>query len=259
MKTNHTLDLLRANKPAYGLWMQLGSWTISRLLAAQGLLDWLLVDLEHTPTDPMTASQMCVAISDISAGKCTPLVRPTAGTIDQIKRALDSGAHGVIIPMVNTAQEAADVVRFARFPPDGIRGSGGVMPHLGFGADRAEYNARGNAQILVGIQIETAEALQNLDAILDVPGVDMAFIGPNDLHLAVGLPPSYWSDAPAFLRAVERIKAGCKKRGIPLGILCPNGEQAKARAAEGFTFVGIGGDSGVLLDAIKQNMAGLAR
>lgn len=253
MRTNHTLDLLRQNKTAFGLWMQLSSWTLARLVAAQGALDWMLIDLEHTPTDQMTASQMCSTISDISQGRVTPLIRPTAGTIDHVKRALDAGAQGIIVPMVSTPEEAADIVRFSRFPPNGIRGSGSVAAHLGFGTDRAEYNAKGNREILVGIQIETAQALDNLDAILDVPGLDMAFIGPNDLHLAVGLQPAFWSDAPAFVNAVARIRAACARRSLPLGILCPNGAQARLRAAEGFAFVGIGSDAGLALATVKAN------
>jgi 4-hydroxy-2-oxoheptanedioate aldolase len=121
------------------------------------------------------------------------------------------------------------------------------MPHLGFGVSRPEYLAHANAEILVGIQIETVEAVENVEAILDVPGVDMCFIGPNDLHMALGYPPRFWSDEPRFAAAVERITRACKQRAIPLGTLCKDAANAKARIADGFTFVGLGSDAHYML------------
>lgn len=253
MRTNHTLARLRAGQPALGLWLQLGSPHVARMLAAQGCYDWLLVDLEHSPVDPATAAHMLATIADISGGQVTPLCRVVAGTAFHLKQALDSGAHGVLVPMIGTAEEARDVVKYSRFPPAGERGGGGLAPHLSYLANRAGYTAGANREVLVSIQIETRQAIENLDAILDVPGLDMIFIGPNDLHMSYGLSPRYWSDDAPFVAAVEQVKAGCARRGLPLGILSGDGATGRQRVAEGFAFVGIGTDANTLLRGAGQH------
>lgn len=247
MRANTTLNQLRNGDAALGLWLQLGSTIAARLLAAQGSYHWLLVDLEHTPIDVSTTATMMAHISDVSAGRVTPLVRVPAGTIFHIKQALDSGAQGILVPLVNTEEEARAVVRFARYPPDGDRGVGGLLPHLGYGATRSEYTREANQQVLVAIQIETKQAIDNLDAILSVPGLDVIFIGPNDLHISYGLQPRYWSEEPAFREAVNKVLAACKARGLATGTLCADAATAKDRIADGFTFVGVGSDAGLLL------------
>lgn len=251
MRKNHTLDLLRQNKAAYGLWLHSHHFHIARILAAQGLLDWLLVDMEHTPDDLSTMSMIMAAVADVSGGLCTPLARVACGTIDKIKGALDAGAQGVIVPMVNTAEDAAQVVRFARYPPLGERGGGGLTPHLGFGVtNHAAYIPQANAEILVAVQIETAEAVENIDSIVAVAGVDMIFIGPFDLHISLNLAPTLWSDAPAFQSAVARVRAACQRAGRPLGVIAPNADAARARQAEGFQFISVGTDVGHLVNAV---------
>ncbi|MDZ4770215.1 MAG: aldolase/citrate lyase family protein [Chloroflexota bacterium] len=247
MRQNATLARLRADEAAIGLWLQLGSPTVARLLAAQGSYHWLLVDLEHTATDLATASQMMSFIADVSAGRVTPLARVPAGTIFHIKQVLDAGAQGVMVPMINTADEARDAVRFSRYPPIGERGVGGFTPFIGFGAGRAEYTREANDNILLAIQIETRQAVENIDAIASVPGIDVIFVGPNDLHISYGLAPRYWSDEPAFRSAIDTILAACKRHNIPAGTLCGGALEAKARIADGFTFVGVGSDAGMLL------------
>lgn len=247
MRKNRTLSLLREGRPAVGTWLQLGSYQAARLLAAQGFADWMLVDFEHTSVDLNTASILLNTISDVSSGRVTPLARVPVGSIDRIKHALDAGAQGIIVPMINDADEVKDAVRFARFPPHGVRGAGGVAPYIGFGMSRPEYLKNANAQVLVGIQIETVAAVDNIDRILDVAGVDVCFIGPNDLHLALGLPPKFWSNEPAFLRAVDRVKTACQRRGMPVGTLCKDAVTTKERIADGFTFLGLGSEAHFML------------
>jgi 4-hydroxy-2-oxoheptanedioate aldolase len=247
MRPNATLARLRQNQPAIGLWLQLGSPVVARMLAAQGAYQWLLVDLEHTATDLATASQMMSFIADVSAGRVTPLARVPANTVFHIKQVLDAGAQGVMIPMVNTAEEARDAVRFSRYPPQGERGVGGFAPFIGFGTSRGEYTREANDNILVTVQIETQQAIANIDAIAAVPGLDVVFVGPNDLHISYGLTPRYWSDEPAFRGAIDRVLAACQAHNVPAGILCANAAEAKARIADGFTFVGVGSDANLLL------------
>jgi 2-keto-3-deoxy-L-rhamnonate aldolase RhmA len=247
MRENRTLWRLRAGEPTVGTWLQLGSLPAARLLAAQGLFDWLLVDFEHTPIDLGTAAAILGSVADVSSGRVTPLARVANASAASIKQALDAGAQGVLVPMVESAEEVEAVVRHARFPPAGERGAGGLTPHLGLGVSRPEYLRRANEQTLVGVQIETRGALEDVERILDVPGVDLCFIGPNDLHLALGCPAKFWSDEPVFLRAVERIAAACAERGTPLGTLCKDAVSARARLAEGFRFLGLGSDAHFML------------
>lgn len=244
---NLTLSMLRAGTPAVGCWIQLCSPVATRLMAAQGYPDWKLVDFEHCPLDFGTAAAMLPTISEVSGRRITPLARVEVGSIDAIKRALDCGAQGIIAPMIGTAEQAADVVRFAKFPPLGVRGAGGLFPHLGHGVDRHSYLKQANEHTLVGIQIETKEGLDNLDAILDVPGIDLVFVGPNDLHMSLGLGAKFWSDEPAFVDAIEAITVGCRSRGIALGTLCPDAASAQRRIDDGFTFVGLGSDAHFML------------
>jgi 4-hydroxy-2-oxoheptanedioate aldolase len=254
MRDNRTLSLIRRREPAVGAWLQLGSPAAARLVAAQGLVDWLLVDFEHAPVDPATAATILGAVADVSRGRVTPLARVAVGAPETIKHALDAGAQGVVVPMVESADEVRRAVRWARFPPDGVRGAGSLTAHLGLGVSRPDYLRLANAQILVGVQIETAAALDRLDAILDVPGLDLCFIGPNDLHLALGLAPRFWSGEPAFLEAVARIRRACQARGLPLGTLCRDADSARARIEEGFTFLGLGSDAHFLLTHCGMEM-----
>jgi len=258
LRKNHCLSLLRQNEAAYGLWLHSHHFHIARILAAQGLLDWLLVDMEHSPVDLAMSSMILATIADVSAGQCTPLARVAAGTIDKIKQALDAGAQGVIVPMINKASEAVDVVRFAKYPPEGERGGGGLTPHLGFGiTNHAEYIPQANAEIMVAVQIETVEAVENIEAIVQVSGLDMIFIGPFDLHISLNLPPTLWSDTPQFQSAVAKVKAACQKANIPLGTLTPNAENAKARQSEGFQFLGVGTDLAHLVNTVRSQFNNL--
>ncbi len=209
-----------------------------------------MIDCEHTPIDVSTVALCAGFIADGSRGACTPLVRVTAGTVDQIKRALDGGAQGILVPLVNTPEQAAEVVQFAKYPPEGVRGNGGMLPHVSFATDRLDYTANANRENMVAIQIETKEAVDNIDAILSVPGIDCAFIGPNDLHISYGLPPGYWTNDGPFQAAAMRVLAACKRHNVIPGILAANPVQGKARVADGFMFVGYGSDVGLMMGAV---------
>lgn len=260
MRQNRTLAQIRAGKPAVGLWLQSHQPQIARIIAAQGLFDWLLADMEHTPVDLSTTAAIMAAVADYSGGQCTPLVRVAQGTQYHIKQALDSGAQGIVVPIVNTADEAADIVRFARYPPAGERGAGGLLPHLAFGeANHVAYLQRANEEILVAAQIESQTAVANIEAILDVPGIDLIFIGPFDLHISLGLPPALWSDLPPFQAAVQKVVAACQRRNIPYGTLSPNAAGVKARLGEGYTLVGMGTDLMHMLAALRTQHEELQR
>lgn len=243
VRENRTLAEIRQGRLAVGLWFQSESLHLARVLAASGKVDWLLVDFEHSPIDRGKAAAIFATISDVSAGRCTPLARVGMNDRHAIAGALDAGAQGVIVPMVNSAQEAADVVRFAHYPPEGERGGGGLGPHLGFGTtDHGEYVREANHEVLLAVQIETRTAVEKIDEIAAVPGIDLVFVGPYDLHLSLGLPPGLWSELPKFRAAIDRVGAACRKHGRAIGTLSPNDEGAALRFGEGFTFLGIGSD-----------------
>jgi 4-hydroxy-2-oxoheptanedioate aldolase len=251
-RKNKTLELLRAGEPAVGTWLQLHAIHVTRLLVAQGFHRWMLVDFEHSPVDHTTAAHIFSTISDLSGGEITPIARVATGSVDQIKQALDAGAQGIIVPMVNTADEAEAAVRYARFPPDGVRGAGGLAPHLGFGVNRPDYLVAANREILVGVQIETLEGLANVRDIAAVDGIDLVFAGPFDMHMALGLPSKVWSTEPTFLRAMHTIIDAAKESGTSLGTLCAEAKGVRERLAEGFGFVGMASDAHVMLTRAGQ-------
>ncbi|MFC0626034.1 HpcH/HpaI aldolase family protein [Kribbella deserti] len=257
LRPNQTLRLLRDGAPAVGTWLQLHSIHATRLLAAQGCFDWMLVDFEHTPVGHDTAAHIFSTISDLTQGRITPLARVATGSIDHIKQALDAGSQGVIVPMIETAADAEAAVRYARFPPLGERGAGGLAPHLGFGVSRPEYIASVNGEILVGVQIETIAGFENVEKILEVPGIDLVLIGPNDLHVSLGLPAKFWSDEPEFRSAVDRVVAACREAAVPVGMVCRDAAAAKDRIEDGFTFLGLGSDAHFMLTLAGQQFGEL--
>lgn len=251
MRTNHLKTKLLNGEPALGAWLSLPSVETARIMTRLDF-DWLVIDAEHTAQYPGLMAQMIATIVD--AGTCAPLVRLPTNSVEWYKWALDAGAWGVIVPMVNTRAEAEQAVRWSRYPPQGDRSFGGIFAPYGFGTTSwSEYVSVANDQILVIIQIESAAGMQNLDTILSVPGLDVVFIGPNDLHIQLGLPPSSEGDEPDFVSALDRIKAAAQRHRLPLAIYCSNGNAAARRVAEGFQMVVVTNDAASLAaDAMVQ-------
>lgn len=257
MRSNHLKALLRDGKPAYGAWMTLPSVPTARILGRAGL-DWITVDAEHSHADLATLAATVAAIAD--AGISAPLVRLPANSVEWFKWALDAGAWGVIVPMVSSRAEAEQAVRWSKYPPEGIRSLGGAYASFGLGtSDAGEYYRSANDQILVAVQIESAPALEDLDGIIGTPGVDVAFVGPNDLHAQLGLPPSSEGAEPAFVAALERVKAAAGRHGKSLGIFCSDGAAAAARVAEGFLMVNVLTDAAALRSSALRELAAARR
>ncbi len=253
MRTNHVKQKLQRGEVAAGAWLNLASVENARLMARAGY-DWLTVDTEHGAQNPAIMAAMVATIAD--ARTSAPLVRiPTNSGVEWYKWTLDAGAWGVIVPMVNTREEAERAVSWSKYPPQGTRSIGGVFAPYGLDTvNRAEYAAAANDELMVIIQIESAEALQNLDQILSVPGIDVAFIGPNDLHALLGLAPSSEGAEPEFLAALESIKQAARRYNLPLGMFCSNGPAAVQRSKEGFQMLSLGTDAGFLMEAALQNL-----
>jgi 4-hydroxy-2-oxoheptanedioate aldolase len=215
--------------------------------------DWLAVDAEHSAQNPSLVAEMVAMIVD--AGTSAPLVRIPALSMEWFKWTLDAGAWGVIVPMVNTPEEARQAVSWSKYPPEGMRSMGGAFAPYGFGlSDWKSYTQIANNEIMVVVQIESTQGLANLDGILSVQGVDVAFVGPNDLHVQLGLPPSTEGAEPEFVAALERIKTTARQHSVACGIFCANGEAAARRIREGFQMVNAAADISCLLEAATRNL-----
>ena len=228
---------VRAGESLVGTWLTLIDPSVAELLAGSGY-DFLVVDMEHGVADAEHLLSLCIAAR---AGGAAVLARIGANEPVRIMHALDVGAAGVIVPQIRTVADSERAAAWCRYPPAGLRGAAGRRSS-DYGRHAKEYFASANATVLCCIQIETREALEALDGILAVPGVDALLIGPNDLAAALGhLGDTGHSD-------VEVAIAGIRERaiavGMPIGIVSasPDPAAAVARREQGFSFVTVGGD-----------------
>ncbi len=252
MRTNDVKEKLKRGEPALGGWLSLPSISSARVMARLGF-DWLVVDMEHSAQSPVLMADMVATIAD--AGTCAPIVRVPYNSVEWFKWALDAGAWGVIVPMVNSREEAQRVVEYSKYPPLGNRSIGGIFGPYGFGTtDWPSYAQVANDEIIVTIQIESVQALQNVDEILSVPGIDVAFVGPNDLHAQLGLIPSSDGAEPEFVEALERVKAAARKHRVALGIFSSDGAAAAERVRQGFQMISVTTDIGSMIAAATQNL-----
>jgi 4-hydroxy-2-oxoheptanedioate aldolase len=253
MRPNAVKQALKAGRPSVGTWLSLGSITAARFLARAGFA-WLNVDVEHSLVDWETATHMFAAIAD--AG-CTALARVPANRHDHIKRVLDNGAMGVVVPMVNSRAEAEAAVAACLYPPRGNRSVGGSAHALNFGTTAADYFAHADDELLVVLQCEHIQAVENADAIFAVPGIDAIFVGPNDLAASMrgkdGKPPG----GEAMTQAIKHVLATCKKHGVAPGIHVYSAEEARARIAQGWQFIAVQSELKMMLDAAARIVHGL--
>jgi 4-hydroxy-2-oxoheptanedioate aldolase len=230
MRSNRLKQIWASGKAATNCWLMLPSAISAEQLAHQGW-DSLTVDCQHGQADH---AAMVAIFTAISTTKATPLVRVKANDAGDIGRALDSGAYGVICPMVDSAADAARFVAACRYPPAGSRSYGPRRAAIYAGADYADH---ANETVLAVAQIETATAMRNLEAIAAVPGLDMLFLGPTDLRLSLGMKPRATIVEPEVIAAAETLLAACRKAGLKAGIFCGNPDDALAMIARGFDFV----------------------
>lgn len=244
MRPNPVKRALREGKASIGTWLSLGSILASRFLARAGFA-WLTVDLEHSPADWETATHIFGAVAD--AG-CVPLARVPANRHDHIKRVLDNGAYGIVVPMVNTVEEARAAVAAAKYPPQGNRSVGGGAHALNFGTSSNDYYKHANEEILVILQCEHIQAVEAAEEIFAVPGIDAIFVGPNDLAASMRAPDGTPPKADEILRTQDRILAACQKCRVPAGIHCFSAEEARRRADQGWQFLAINSELRFMLD-----------
>jgi 4-hydroxy-2-oxoheptanedioate aldolase len=255
MRPNVVKRLLREGKPVVGTWLSLGSITAARFMARAGF-DYLTVDVEHSLVDVETTTHMLASIAE--AG-CVPLARVPAGQHDHIKRVLDNGGYGVVVPMVCTREEAAKSVAACLYPPRGNRSVGGSVHALNFDATPADYYAKVDDELVIVLQCEHIQAVRNFDSVYGVGGVDAVFVGPNDLMASMrdanGKPPS----PEVFQQALADILAGCRRLKIAPGIHTFSIEEAQKRIAEGWQFIAVNSELRFMNDEAKRIVDALGR
>jgi 4-hydroxy-2-oxoheptanedioate aldolase len=243
---NHFKAALKAGRHQLGIWNSIGGPIVTEMLAGAGF-DWVLIDTEHSPVDVndvLPALQAVAAYPETNA-----IVRPAWNDVVLIKRVLDLGAQTLLIPYVQTVEEAEAAVRAMRYPPKGVRGVGGTTRASRFGTI-ADYTTTAEEELCLLVQVETAEALGRLEEIATVDGVDGVFIGPADLSASMGHPGEL--NHPAVVAAIEDAIARLKNVGVPAGILTADEAFARHCIALGTTFTAVGLDLVLLSRGVRE-------
>ncbi len=255
MRANHVKQRLDAGEPSIGTWLGLPSPESAEYVAALGF-DWLTVDAEHNPIDIRTAAQMFGAIA--GAG-LAPMVRIPWNDPENFKRVLDAGAWGIVVPMVNSKEEAERAVEATFFPPKGNRSVGGGMTGLRFGTSGGEYLKHADDQILLVLQIEHVDAVERCDEILGMPGVGACFIGPNDLaaSMGIGLGVPLEGDHPRMIEAIAHVQKTAKSVGVAPGIHTSGADGVNQRIEEGFQFLAMASELKYMVGGLAADLARL--
>lgn len=243
-------EKLRKKEIVIGSWIQLGHPAIAEIMARAGF-DWLVVDLEHTVIGIDMAGDL---IRTIDLCGVSPLVRLTSNDPNQIKRVMDAGAHGIVVPMVNTPVEAASAVAATRYAPLGSRGVG-LARAQGYGVNFQRYLQWQSDGPVVIVQIEHKDAVDQLEEILTVPGVDGFMIGPYDLSCSMGIPGQF--EKAEFIDTMARIRETGRRLGCPAGfhIVEPDLKLLEQTIREGYTFIAYSVDIRMLDVSARLGMA----
>lgn len=245
MRKNIVKEKLQRGEPSIGTWVAIGNPLVAEILSHAGF-DWLSVDMEHNAIDIESLQNCFYAMSTTDT---VPFVRVPWNDPQILKRVLDVGAYGVVIPNVKTPEEAEMAVQACRYPPDGFRGVGGIRGRLYGGPD---YFQKANEEIAVILMIEDTQAVRRIAEICNVPGIDSLFIGPNDLAASLGVPGGYDNPHPDHKAAVSQILQTGKRFNIPVGIHCGSAEEVNRRIEEGFQWMPIVSDARFLSSAVQN-------
>jgi 4-hydroxy-2-oxoheptanedioate aldolase len=253
MRSNPVKQTLKAGKPSFGTWLSLGDLFATRVLARIGF-DWLTLDLEHGAIDWSQAAMVFAAIADAGG---VPLARVPKGNHDYIKRTLDAGAWGIVVPMVDTVEQAKIAIDAAKYPPQGNRSVGGGMHALNFGATSGDYYRRANDEIMVILQTESPTGVVNAEAIYSLPGVDAIFVGPVDLRAQMRAPDGTEATDSEFEAMLQRVIDAGRKTGTPTGMHVMDPAVALRRAEQGMQFIAIGSDLRMMTQKAQETVQAL--
>ncbi|MFN2200305.1 MAG: HpcH/HpaI aldolase family protein [Caldilineaceae bacterium] len=249
MKVNTAKETMLSGSPAFGYALGLGSPLNAELLCDCGI-DFLLLDRQHGSWgDDSTIA----AFAAMSGGSATPMARVARNDYTLIGRLLDEGAMGIVVPMVHTREDAEAAASACRFPPTGDR-SWGWGRARAYGAD---YSSWINDQLFVAVQIESAQAVENAEAIMSTPGIDGCWLGPSDLSLSMGFHPSEMLEREEHARALERVVEACRNTGKIPGIAGLGIDDAIQKAKLGFQFITASSDAGFIISGAAQGLAAL--
>lgn len=212
--------------------------------------DWLFIDMEHSPLDVSDARTLIQA----AAGRAACILRVPLNDEIWLKKALDTGCDGVLIPQVNSKADALKAVRLSKYPPVGTR-SVGITRAQAYGADGGEYLRTANEETAIIVQIEHRDAVANLEEILSVEGIDAALIGPYDLSASFGKPGKI--DEPEVRDAIRHVQTICREKGVPLGIFSATAEGAKTYLAEGYRLIAVSSDILMLVNSARELLKAL--
>ena len=242
--TNKLKNALKEHRLTIGTWITIDSTDVPEALSRLDF-DWFVIDTEHAPITVETAQKL---IQPMNGSGVSPIIRVAWNDPVLIKLALDTGIEGILIPWVNSKEEAENAVKACRYPLEGIRGVGPRRASV-YGLDKT-YTKRANKDIAVIVQIETEKAIKNMKEILSVEGIDAFFIGPYDLSFSLGVPGEFESDT--FKDAIDRIIESMKETGKTGGIWTDTTEDAIKRIKQGFKFIAMSGDIFILVNSAKE-------
>lgn len=231
----------------YGLWAAISD-PFALELAAVSDLDYICLDQQHGMID---ISHLGSLLPAVERHGVLPITRVPANDPAYISRSLDAGAMGVVVPMVNTPDEAAAAVAACRYAPDGLRSFGPIRAAVSAGRSDPQHLQ----SVLCVVMVETEEGIANLTGIARTPGVDAIYVGPADLALSLGLKPTLEATEPRHAEAIAAIQAACMEAGIAVGIQCSDGTHARKQQEAGFQMVTIGKDSALLQAAVRRDLA----
>jgi len=252
MRENRIKSALRAGKTVVGVSLTItANPLVVRLLANAGY-DWLFIDIEHTLVSP---GDLVAVVQMARATGISPIVRIQDTEYHLIANVLDSGADGVIVPRVETREQAERVVSYARFPPLGVRGCGTTATLDYKRIDWREALPWLNEQTLVAIQVESSRSIANLEEILKTPGIDAVFIGPLDLSISLGVPGQL--DSPVVKEAMAHVVATCVAQGVPVGTVMLTPDALKPWWEQGMRFLSCGTDTSLLTSGGMANVYGV--
>lgn len=248
MRDNTVRSKILSGKPTIGSFMGLGSPNVAELMSHAGF-DWLVIETEHNGLDAAEVQHMLMAMNGTNT---IPIVRIPSSNPVFIQRALDLGGMGIVVPMVKTAAEARAIVSATRYPPVGTRGFGPLRAS-NYTYDNADYFTRANDHILITLIIETKEALDNLEEIAQVPGIDVLFIGPADLSIALGKSPLNPASPELEAALAHALEVGRKTgKSVGFGTSTPDG--LRKLIAQGFTWIVYGPDYWLIKSAITPGI-----
>ena len=243
---------LRDKETTYGLWVTVETPSITEIAVALGL-DWVCIDMEHGHQD---FHEVMNHLRAVRGSETAALVRVPGIELSAIKRALDMGAHGVIVPYAQSREDVETAFRYGRYPPRGVRGVSGDRA-VKWGLGSRDYLDCADEETLIIPLIETRGAIEEIDAILDVPGLEAIYFGPADLSASHGYLGEW--EGPGMAECILEVRARAEAKGVAAGVMARSVQDSVQRRDQGFRMVGVGADMPLMIRAIRENLEALGR